>query len=236
MSSENIIEEQKAANLARIRDNQRRSRARKKEYITELEERYRACEQVGIEASAEMQAAARRVIEENRFLRTLLKQHGYTDPDIDRAIQEGTSSMPSVPNLEALFGQRKRPNTNYDSSSSSTGQMPHSAGSSSNPTPSMSAARHLQPTADPSQMSHLYNTPYANPAVNASMAGSSMAQPGLMYGGQSQWTAYATSGVVPSSSARMHQQYDGMPSIQSIKLEVGYGPQEEIDAQSTGTR
>ncbi|KAF2838760.1 hypothetical protein M501DRAFT_907401, partial [Patellaria atrata CBS 101060] len=62
--------------LARIRDNQRRSRARRKEYLQELEWKYRNCEQLGVEASAEIQLAARRVLEENKRLRALLKQKG----------------------------------------------------------------------------------------------------------------------------------------------------------------
>lgn len=70
-------------NLARIRDNQRRSRARRKEYLQDLETRYRQCEQLGIEASAEIQAAGRRVVDENRRLRALLKQQGLSDAEID---------------------------------------------------------------------------------------------------------------------------------------------------------
>lgn len=67
---------QEKANLARIRDNQRRSRARRKEYLQELEARLRQCELHGIEASAEIQVAARKVAEENRKLRGLLALHG----------------------------------------------------------------------------------------------------------------------------------------------------------------
>ncbi|KAF1821778.1 uncharacterized protein K489DRAFT_299098, partial [Dissoconium aciculare CBS 342.82] len=63
---------------ARIRDNQRRSRARRKEYLQDLEVRFRNCEQLGVEASAEIQAAARRVVDENKRLRMLLKQRGLS--------------------------------------------------------------------------------------------------------------------------------------------------------------
>jgi hypothetical protein len=76
---------QKTANLARIRDNQRRSRARRKDYLKELETRYRNCEQVGVSASTEIQAAARGVVEENRRLRNLLKAYGVSDAEIDGA-------------------------------------------------------------------------------------------------------------------------------------------------------
>lgn len=84
------------ANLARIRDNQRRSRARRKEYLQELETKYRTCEAVGVEASAEIQAAARRVLDENRRLRQLLKHHGISDVDIDAFSPSPTSPDSSL--------------------------------------------------------------------------------------------------------------------------------------------
>lgn len=57
---------------SRIRDNQRRSRARQKEYIHELEEKVQTCERLGVQASLEIQQAARNVLEENKRLRALL--------------------------------------------------------------------------------------------------------------------------------------------------------------------
>lgn len=66
----------------RIRDNQRRSRARKKEYVNELEEKYRTCQQYGAEASATIQHLARSVLEENKRLRALLHLHGIFDDEI----------------------------------------------------------------------------------------------------------------------------------------------------------
>ncbi|KAF1347999.1 hypothetical protein BDV97DRAFT_298634, partial [Delphinella strobiligena] len=82
------------ASLARIRDNQRRSRARRKEYLQELESKNRVCEAIGVEASAEIQAAARRVLDENTRLRQLLKQHGLSDADID-GFSTSSASSPS---------------------------------------------------------------------------------------------------------------------------------------------
>lgn len=104
-------QQHKAQNLARIRDNQRkfgvsdlrlrrrftihqhmlttlsgRSRARRKEYLHELEAKLRSCEQVGIEASSEIQTAARRVLDENRKLRGLLYERGVPEPDIVAAL------------------------------------------------------------------------------------------------------------------------------------------------------
>ncbi|KAI5455709.1 hypothetical protein BGZ63DRAFT_136274 [Mariannaea sp. PMI_226] len=73
-------------NLERVRDNQRRSRARRREHLIELEHRIRIYELQGIEASAEVQQAARRVdeqnrriSEENRQLRAILNRHGFSD-------------------------------------------------------------------------------------------------------------------------------------------------------------
>ncbi|KAK4574882.1 hypothetical protein LTR86_001724 [Recurvomyces mirabilis] len=111
-------DQKRNANLARIRDNQRRSRARRKEYLTELEEKYRTCEKVGAEASAEIQAAARKVLEENRAileenhrLRLLLKQSGLSEADIDGWTSDRleTTQHPSAESVElqSMMGTRK---------------------------------------------------------------------------------------------------------------------------------
>jgi hypothetical protein len=42
----------------------------------------------GVEASPEIQLAARRVVDENRRLRTLLAQHGVADRVVERCLQE----------------------------------------------------------------------------------------------------------------------------------------------------
>ncbi|KFY31386.1 hypothetical protein V493_01156 [Pseudogymnoascus sp. VKM F-4281 (FW-2241)] len=68
-------------NPTRIRNNQRRSRARRKDYLQEIERQLRQCELTGVEASPEIQSAARKVLDENRRLRTLLVQHGV-NPDV----------------------------------------------------------------------------------------------------------------------------------------------------------
>ncbi|ODA76255.1 hypothetical protein RJ55_08100 [Drechmeria coniospora] len=87
----------KKANLARIRDNQRRSRARKKEYLQDLERRVRLWELYGTEASAEIQMAARKVAEENKQLRCLLNRYGVGDEYIHHYLQSGTVIPPSSP-------------------------------------------------------------------------------------------------------------------------------------------
>ncbi|KAM3420486.1 hypothetical protein BST61_g3755 [Cercospora zeina] len=70
---------EKADELARVRSNQRRSRARRKEYVQELEERVRRCERQGVQATAEVQAAARKIAAENAYLRQLLQKNGIWD-------------------------------------------------------------------------------------------------------------------------------------------------------------
>lgn len=57
------------SDLARVRDNQRRSRARRKEYLQELESKLRKSEALGVQASIDIQLAARGVSEENARLR-----------------------------------------------------------------------------------------------------------------------------------------------------------------------
>lgn len=88
-----LMPRQEKANLARVRDNQRRSRARRKEYLQELEARLRQCELQGVEASSEIQAVARRVADENKKLRGLLAQQGVGDTSVEAYLQ---TSAPSV--------------------------------------------------------------------------------------------------------------------------------------------
>lgn len=88
--------------LARIRDNQRRSRARRKEYLQELESKFRLCEQTGAEASSEIQSAARAVAEENKRLRLLLHTYGIVDPEL----QNGHQSL-SAAHLDRTLSVRK---------------------------------------------------------------------------------------------------------------------------------
>ncbi|MCJ1383879.1 hypothetical protein MMC17_006993 [Xylographa soralifera] len=75
------------SNLARIRDNQRRSRARRKEHLQDTEKRLRELEREGVEVSTDIQKAARRVVEENIRLRSLLKLRGVTDVEIDEHLR-----------------------------------------------------------------------------------------------------------------------------------------------------
>ncbi|KAK9369038.1 hypothetical protein V1509DRAFT_620933 [Lipomyces kononenkoae] len=69
--------------LARIRENQRRSRARKREYVAELETKVRSCQAEGLQLNIQIQRTARRVVEENRKLRELLSKVGVDESVID---------------------------------------------------------------------------------------------------------------------------------------------------------
>ncbi|KAK2001780.1 hypothetical protein LX36DRAFT_628053 [Colletotrichum falcatum] len=86
---------------SRIRDNQRRSRARKKEYILEIEQKLRDYQAQGVEASAEVQQAARRVANENHKLRRLLYTLGLANGQIEQYIKTGKldSSIHSLPHV-----------------------------------------------------------------------------------------------------------------------------------------
>ncbi|PVH72065.1 hypothetical protein DL98DRAFT_660239 [Cadophora sp. DSE1049] len=106
------------ANLARVRDNQRRSRVRRREYLQELESRLRQCELQGIALSSEIQSAARRVAEENKKLLALLAQHGVRDKSIEAYLQTPStadtliggqygSHSKAVQVLEQLLSTRK---------------------------------------------------------------------------------------------------------------------------------
>jgi hypothetical protein len=112
------------ANLARIRDNQRRSRARRKEYLQELETSLRQCELQGVEASAEIQTAARKVADENKKLRAMLAHNGIDSDSIELFLtttpvttamdsnQHGSVTSNSVHALEQSLNMRRKCCTN----------------------------------------------------------------------------------------------------------------------------
>lgn len=73
--------------LLRNRENQRASRARRKGYIEDLEKRVRTYERNGAIATVEVQSAARRVAEENFWLRQMLSVHGLAKNDVDEYVE-----------------------------------------------------------------------------------------------------------------------------------------------------
>ncbi|KAI0836651.1 hypothetical protein F5Y06DRAFT_273031 [Hypoxylon sp. FL0890] len=84
------------AERARLRRNQRNSRARKQAYIESLEKRWNECVRLGAEATVEMQMEARRVQEENRLLRTVLRNQGFDDISIQRALESAKLAESSI--------------------------------------------------------------------------------------------------------------------------------------------
>jgi hypothetical protein len=70
------------AKTSRLTENKRRYRARRKEYVSDLERRLMEAREQGIRATAEVQLAARKVVEENGRLRGLLRLAGFADEEI----------------------------------------------------------------------------------------------------------------------------------------------------------
>jgi hypothetical protein len=97
-------------NASRLRENQRRSRARKKEYLSSLEARVQACQRIGVEANVEIQNAAKRVVRENLLLREMLRRRGVGDEEIDRALrdggEEGDEGESAVEGVIKMLGRR----------------------------------------------------------------------------------------------------------------------------------
>ncbi|KAI1630886.1 hypothetical protein F4809DRAFT_227109 [Biscogniauxia mediterranea] len=75
------------ADLAQNRQNQRQCRARKQEYVAALEARLREYEAREVQASLDMQQAARAVAWKNERLLMLLARHGVAQGEIDAFLQ-----------------------------------------------------------------------------------------------------------------------------------------------------
>ncbi|KAF2823656.1 MFS general substrate transporter [Ophiobolus disseminans] len=83
----------------RIRENQRRSRNRRKELVEDLQKRIQEFEEKGVTATVEMQRAARRVAHENAGLRSLLMRHGVTEGEMSEYLRtygnfQGSNNTP----------------------------------------------------------------------------------------------------------------------------------------------
>ncbi|OIW32812.1 hypothetical protein CONLIGDRAFT_153727 [Coniochaeta ligniaria NRRL 30616] len=73
----------------RVRENQRRSRARRDELLRDLQQRLDEHERLGFQATLEMQQAALQVARENESLRTLLLQKGVSDAEVAEFLRHG---------------------------------------------------------------------------------------------------------------------------------------------------
>ncbi|OAA68216.1 hypothetical protein SPI_00411 [Niveomyces insectorum RCEF 264] len=103
------------------RENQRRSRARHRAFVEDLQKRLHEYERRGVEASLELQQIARGVARENAQLRALLARHGVAHEEIGRFLassgwidgdgcpnqpttsQPGCLSSASEPTLDAPY-------------------------------------------------------------------------------------------------------------------------------------
>ncbi|EGO53228.1 hypothetical protein NEUTE1DRAFT_143032 [Neurospora tetrasperma FGSC 2508] len=77
----------------RVRENQRRSRARREELMRDLQRRLDEQEQLGVQATFEMQQAARQVAHENKRLRALLSQKGVSDAEVEEFLGRGDPDL-----------------------------------------------------------------------------------------------------------------------------------------------
>lgn len=109
------VESHRKRNLA----NQRNYRNRQKQYVDELEQRLRAYEREGAEATESVQRAARRVHEENAALRRLIYAHlGWGPHQVDdRLLREHRhlelTAHPAHHPLEALQAPNEQGRSNF---------------------------------------------------------------------------------------------------------------------------
>ncbi|KAK0129215.1 hypothetical protein ONS95_001150 [Cadophora gregata] len=83
------------ANLIRVRNNQRRSRARRREYVAELERKLKECEVEGVPTcSIVPEDTIRRLQEENRKLRELLRQVGIEQITVEQYLTNHDDNNP----------------------------------------------------------------------------------------------------------------------------------------------
>ncbi|PNS18295.1 hypothetical protein CAC42_7664 [Sphaceloma murrayae] len=98
----------KPSDAERNRLKQQRSRARRKEYLTDIEERLRTYERHGVQATVEVQNAARQVVAENQSLRRLLAKHNVSTMEIaahlDHELKQG-----QPPDVKAACIINKKP-------------------------------------------------------------------------------------------------------------------------------
>ncbi|KAK7699766.1 hypothetical protein SLS64_011378 [Diaporthe eres] len=84
----NAGEDHKTVETVRqVRDNQRRSRARRKELLEDMQRRLDEYERLGVQATLDMQQAARDVAQENKRLRALLAWKGVSDTELEEFLR-----------------------------------------------------------------------------------------------------------------------------------------------------
>ena len=88
-----------STNPVRVRENQRRSRARRKEYLKELEARLRSYESLGVQASMDIQLSARAVLAENTRLREenaqLRNENEKLNQTLEEKLEQSINNVPA---------------------------------------------------------------------------------------------------------------------------------------------
>ena len=105
-------------NPARVRENQRRSRARRKEYLEELEARLRSYESLGVQASIDIQLSARAVLSENARLREENAQLKIENNKLNQELEGKTEH--SIDNVSADRDSQSLERGEYSSEQSGT--------------------------------------------------------------------------------------------------------------------
>jgi hypothetical protein len=85
-----------------VRENQRRSRARRQDLVNHLQQRLREYEEKEVQATLAMQLAARRVVWENSRLRVLLAHRGVSTEEIDTFLHGRLDKIAQTTTSDAL--------------------------------------------------------------------------------------------------------------------------------------
>ncbi|KAE9966363.1 hypothetical protein BLS_007056 [Venturia inaequalis] len=97
-----------------VRDNQRRSRARHKEFVDDLKRRIQEYERNGVEVTKEIQQTARRVHEDNLKLRQLLAQKGVSEAEINSFLSGSDPAANPVPPPKSVASPIQAPTPPVD--------------------------------------------------------------------------------------------------------------------------
>jgi len=83
-----MLQKPNAERAIRLRENKRRHRVRRKEYVADLERKLAETREQGVQATKEVQVAAQRIAHENTRLRELLRLNGIANEAIDAWVRQ----------------------------------------------------------------------------------------------------------------------------------------------------
>lgn len=102
--------------MARVRENQRKSRARRQQYIEELEQKVAVCNAQAQQREIEHLIALQKLEAENAKLRTLLQRTGVAPDMVDDFLKDVSQPTPSekiaIPRLKACASSQTPPGCN----------------------------------------------------------------------------------------------------------------------------